>query len=130
MVVDASALVCILLAEPEAEDFARAIANAPDNVICAPTWVEASMVITARLGSEAHALLLELLERSRVTIVPCDAALVGAAYEAWLRYGRGRHAAGLNFGDCFAYALAKLRAEPLLFKGGDFARTDVVAAVQ
>jgi ribonuclease VapC len=129
MVVDTSALVCILLAEPEAEDFARAIAQSPDNLVGAPTWVEASIVLTARLGIEGHNLLLELLHRSQATIVPCDASLAGAAYEAWLRYGRGRHPAGLNFGDCFAYALAKQRGEPLLFKGDDFAKTDIVAAL-
>jgi ribonuclease VapC len=129
MVVDTSALVCILLAEPEAEGFARAIANAPENVLSRPTWVEASMVITARLGNEGHALLIELLERSRVITVPCDEPLAQGAYDAWLRYGRGRHAAGLNFGDCFSYALAKQRAEPLLFKGDDFAKTDIAAAV-
>ena len=130
MVVDTSALVCVLLAEPEAEDFAKAIANAPEVVINGPTWVETSMVVTARLGNEGHTLLIELLERSRVVIVPCDAALAQWAYDAWLKYGRGRHAAGLNFGDCFSYALSKRRAEPLLFKGDDFAKTDVVAAIR
>lgn len=130
MVVDTSALVCILLAEPEAEDFAQAIASAAKNVISGPTWVEASMVVTARLGDQGHDLLIELLERSRVAIVPCDEALAHAAYDAWLKYGRGRHAAGLNFGDCFSYALAKQRAEQLLFKGHDFTKTDVVAAVR
>ncbi len=130
MVVDTSALVCILLAEPEAEDFARVIANAPENVISGPTWVEASMVITARLGNDGHDLLVELLERSSVAIVPCDESLAQAAYDAWLKYGRGRHAASLNFGDCFSYALAKQRAEPLLFKGDDLAKTDIIAAVQ
>ena len=130
MVLDTSALVCILLAEPKADDFAQAIANAPENVISGPTWVEASMVITARLGSEGHALLIELLEGSRIAVAPCDEALAHDAYDAWLKYGRGRHAAGLNFGDCFSYALAKQRAEPLLFKGNDFAQTDIVAALE
>lgn len=129
MVVDTSALACILLAEPEAADFAQALANAPESVISGPTWVEASMVITARLGSEGHALLIELLEGSRIAVAPCDEALAHGAYDAWLKYGRGRNAAGLNFGDCFSYALSKQRAEPLLFKGEDFAKTDVVAAV-
>jgi ribonuclease VapC len=129
MVVDTSALACILLTEPEAEHFAQALASAPESVISGPTWVEASMVITARLGSEGHTLLIELLEGSRVAIAPCDEALAHGAYDAWLRYGRGRHVAGLNFGDCFSYALAKQRAEPLLFKGEAFAKTDVVAAV-
>jgi len=129
MVIDTSALVCILLAEPEAEDFALALANAPEAVISGPTWVEASMVITARIGSAAQALLMELLQGSRVAVVPCDEALAHGAYDAWLRYGRGRHPAGLNFGDCFSYALASQRAEPLLFKGDDFAKTDVVVAI-
>ena len=130
MVVDTSALICILLAESEAEDFAKAIANASHNVIGGPTWVEASMVITARLGNEGHALLIELLERSGVATVLCDEALAHGAHDAWLKYGRGRHAAGLSFGDCFSYALAKQRAEPLLFKGDGFAKTDVAAAVR
>jgi ribonuclease VapC len=99
-------------------------------VISGPTWVEAAVVITARLGNEGHALLIELLERSRVDIVPCDEALAHGAYDAWLKYGRGRHAAGLNFGDCFSYALANQRGEPLLFRGDNFAKTDVVAAVR
>lgn len=130
MVIDASALACILLAEPEAVDFAQALANAPESVISGPTWVEASMVITARLGSEGHALLIELLEGSRIAVAHCDEALAHGAYDAWLKYGRGRHAAGLNFGDCFSYALAKQRAEPLLFKGKDFAKTDIVGAIR
>jgi ribonuclease VapC len=87
------------------------------------------MVITSRLGNDGYDLLVELLEHSSVAILPCDESLAHAAYDAWLKYGRGRHAAGLNFGDCFSYALAKQRAEPLLFKGGDFIRTNIVAAV-
>ena len=130
MVVDTSALVCILLGEPEAEDYARALVSAPKLVISGPTWVEASMVITERLGTEGHALLIELLEGSQVGVVPCDEGLARGAYDAWLRYGRGRHTAGLNFGDCFSYALATQRAEPLLFRGDKFAKTDVTAAVR
>jgi ribonuclease VapC len=129
VVIDTSALVCILLGEPEAEGFAKALAEAPELAISGPTWVEASMVITARLGSGGHALLIELLARSRTGTVPCDETLARGAYDAWLQYGRGRHAASLNFGDCFSYALAKQRAEPLLFKGDDFSKTDIVAAV-
>ena len=87
------------------------------------------MVISARLGSEGHALLVELLERARVEIAQFDGKLAHGAYDAWLHYGRGRHPAGLNLGDCFSYALAKQRAEPLLYKGDDFAKTDIVAAV-
>lgn len=129
MVVDTSALVCILLAEPEAADIAKALADAPELAISGPTWVEASLVITARLGGDGHALLTELLERTCVETIPCDGTLARGAYDAWLQYGRGRHPASLNFGDCFSYALAKQRAEPLLFKGDDFSKTDIVAAV-
>lgn len=129
MVVDSSALVSILLAEPEAEDFARALASATQTVISGPSWVEGAMVITARLGERGHPLLLELLASARVLTVPCDDALARDAYAAWLRYGRGRHAAGLNFGDCFSYALARQRSEPLLYKGDDFSRTDVASAI-
>ncbi len=130
VVVDTSALVCILLGEPEAAGFATALAAASELAISGPTWVESSMVITARLGGEGHALMTELLMRARVETVPCDDTLARGAYDAWLRYGRGRHAAGLNFGDCFSYALAKQRGEPLLYKGDDFAKTDIVAAVR
>ncbi len=129
MVVDTSALICILLGEPEAVEFAGALAGASRLVISAPTWVEASIIITARLGIEGHALLIELLERTRVESVQFDGKLAHGAYAAWLQYGRGRHPAGLNFGDCFSYALAKQRSEPLLYKGDDFTKTDIVAAV-
>jgi len=84
-------------------------------------------VVTARLGVEGHALLTELLVRAQVRIIPCDAGLSRAAYDAWLASGRGRHPAGLSFGDCFSYALAKQSGEPLLFKGDDFSRTDIQA---
>ena len=128
MVVDTSAIVCILLLESEAEQFARALTGASNLVISAPTWVEASMVITARLGQAGHSLLTELLSRSRIVTVPCDDDLARRAFDAWLQYGRGRHPAALNFGDCFSYALAKRRSEPLLYKGNDFAKTDIAAA--
>ena len=128
MVVDTSAIVCILFAEPEAKRFARVLAGAPQLVVSGPTWVEASVVITARLGEAGHFLLTELLSRSNIVTVPCDAMLAKFAYEAWLQYGRGRHPAALNFGDCFSYALARQRSEPLLFKGDDFSKTDIEAA--
>ena len=82
-----------------------------------------------RLGPEGHALLTELLEGLQATVVPFDEGLARLAHDGWLRFGRGRHPAGLNVGDCFAYALAKQCGEPLLFKGEDFARTDLAAAL-
>ena len=129
MVVDTSALMAIVLGEPDAERYAAALSSAPRLLVAAPTWLEAAIVAQARLGGEGHALLTELLDALQVTIVPFDEGLARLAHDGWLRFGRSRHPAGLNFGDCFAYALAKQCGEALLFKGEDFARTDVVAAL-
>jgi ribonuclease VapC len=129
MVIDTSALMAILMGEPDAERYAVSLAAAPRLLISAPTWLEAAQVATARRGPEGHAYVVELLTRLQVTVVPFDEALARLAYEGWLRFGRGRHPAGLNFGDCFAYALARERGEQLLFKGEDFSKTDVLAAL-
>lgn len=129
MVVDTSALLAVVLGEPDAERYAVALAAAPRLLIAAPTWLEAAIVATARLGPKGHALLTELLEGLQATVVPFDGGLARLANDGWLRFGRGRHPAGLNLGDCFAYALAKQCGEPLLFKGEDFARTDLEAAL-
>jgi ribonuclease VapC len=128
VVVDTSALMAIVLGESDAERYAAVLSGAPRLLVAAPTWLEAAIVAQARLGPEGHALLTELLDGLQVTIVPFDEGLARLAHDGWLRFGRGRHPAGLNLGDCFAYALAKQCGEPLLFKGEDFARTDVVAA--
>ena len=125
MVVDSSALVAILLGEPEGDALAVALAAAEMPVICAPNWLEAMMVTMARLGRPGVLALAELLDAAGVQIEPADAGLAETAFDAWLRFGKGRHRAGLNFGDCFAYALATRRGEALLFKGDDFAHTDV-----
>ena len=125
MVVDSSALVAILLGEPEGDALAVALAAAEMPVICAPNWLEAMMVTTVRLGRPGVLALAELLDAASVRIEPADAGLAETAFDAWLRFGKGRHRAGLNFGDCFAYALAIRRGEALLFKGDDFAHTDV-----
>lgn len=121
--------MAVVLGEPDAERYAGALAAAPRLLIAAPTWLEAAIVATARLGPEGHALLTELLEGLQATVVPFDEGLARLAHDGWLRFGRGRHPAGLNLGDCFAYALAKQCREPLLFKGEDFARTDLAAAL-
>lgn len=128
MVVDSSALVAILLGEAGCDALAATLASAQGPVICAPNWLEAMMVISARLGRPGVLALGELLDAAEVQVEPADAGLVQQAFDAWLRFGKGRHPAGLNFGDCFAYALTVLRAEPLLFKGNDFSQTDVMAA--
>jgi ribonuclease VapC len=128
MVIDTSAIVAIALNEPDAESLERRIADAPARFISAATVLEAAMVIETRLGELGGAELDLWLLKAGVEIVPVDAEQVGHARRAWRRFGKGRHAAGLNFGDCFSYALSALRREPLLFKGGDFSRTDIEAA--
>jgi ribonuclease VapC len=130
MVVDTSSLVCILLDEPEAEHHARCLVetdSAP--VMSAATWLETMLVMTARRGEAGRSGLEELLALAAIDILPVDAELARTAYQSWLRYGKGRHPAGLNFGDCFSHALAKHRQEALLFKGEDFSKTDVASAL-
>lgn len=125
MVVDTSALVAIVLLEPGAKGLKAKLAGATSPVICAPNWLEAMMVITARLGEPGAQAMGDLLLAAEVQIEPANANVAQAAFDAWLRFGKGRHPAALNFGDCFAYALAALRGDTLLFKGDDFAQTDV-----
>ena len=125
MVVDSSALVAILLGEPGCDALAVKLSGAQRPVICAANWLEAMMVISARVGASGVQALDELLDAAEVQVAPADADLVQTAFEAWQRFGKGRHPAGLNFGDCFAYALAMRRGDVLLFKGNDFSQTDV-----
>lgn len=126
MVIDTSSLVCILLDEPEAEHYARRLTETDRvKLMTAANWLETRLVMSARRGDIGCESLDELLELSAIEIVPVDAGLARIAYQAWLDYGKGRHPAGLNFGDCFSYALAKQRHEPLLFKGEDFSKTDL-----
>ena len=94
-------------------------------VMSAATWLETMLVMSGRRGEVGVQSLDALLKLASIEIVPVDAALAGIAYQAWLQYGKGRHPAGLNFGDCFSYALAKQRQESLLFKGEDFSKTDI-----
>ncbi len=125
MVIDSSALVAIMRAEPERVSFLRAIERATVRKIAAPTLLETSMVLVGRQVPEILLELDALLRASAIELVPFTPAHALAAREAFLRYGKGRHHAALNFGDCITYATAKLAAMPLLFKGGDFALTDV-----
>nr|WP_246522168.1 type II toxin-antitoxin system VapC family toxin [Neoroseomonas terrae] len=115
--------------EKEATAFASAMRDAESRVVSAATVVETAMVAEGRTGPAMGAELDELLGSMRAEIVPFTAEHAALARDAWRRYGKGRHPAGLNLGDCFSYALAKARNEPLLFKGDDFARTDVKAAI-
>jgi ribonuclease VapC len=120
-------MVAILLAEPQADRLIAAIEADPRRLVSAATVVEMSMVILGRFGEAGESLLDRFLRGIGAELVPVDDEQVGVARDAALRYGRGRHAAALNFGDCFSYALAVVRGEPLLFLGNDFAQTDVEA---
>jgi len=128
MIVDTSALVAILLDEPDAEKLSATIAANTPRIISAVSVLEASIVIESKKGEAGLALLDELLNLAQFEIVAFDDAQQQLARVAYRRYGKGRHPAGLNFGDCCAYALAKVRNEALLFKGNDFNQTDITAA--
>jgi len=129
MIIDTSAIVAILRQEPEARRFAEAIEAAPVRRVSATTYVEIGAVIDGARDPVASRLVDELLAKAGIVIEPVTAAQARIAREAYRDFGKGSgHAAGLNFGDCFAYALAKATGEPLLFKGDDFSHTDVTAA--
>ena len=126
MVVDTSALLAILLDEPERRAFNEAIEGADRKSISAATFVEASMLLESRRGPAGVAALDAFLAKAGIEVRVVDRQLAEAARDAFRRYGKGRHPAGLNFGDCFAYSLAQTFAEPLLFNGDDFTKTDVL----
>lgn len=126
MVIDTSVLMAILLNEPERRAFNEAIEAADTRAVSVATFVEASIVIEARYGAEGVRDLDLFIERAGIELVEVSVAEGRAARRAYARYGKGHHVAGLNFGDCFAYALATERGEPLLFKGTDFSKTDVL----
>jgi ribonuclease VapC len=128
MVIDTSAIVAIALNEPEAPDFEWRIANDPIRLISAATILEAAMVIETRFGEAGGSELDLWLHKAGFEVVAVDTDHADLARRAWRRFGKGRHPAGLNFGDCFAYALATLTQEPLLFKGDDFTKTGIQAA--
>lgn len=125
MVIDSSAIVAILLQEPEARALAETIERDPQRFISAANWLESQMVLQGRLGPPGAAMADALFRELRIEIIPLDVRHVHTAMAAWQRYGKGRHAAGLNLGDCCAYATAVLKNQKLLFKGNDFGRTDV-----
>jgi ribonuclease VapC len=129
IVVDTSALIAILFAEPEAEAFKSRIAVEPA-CLSAVTLQEASMVMAGRLGNAtAWRELDELIRDAPLELITYDLSLAEIARDAFLRFGKGRHPARLNCGDCASYALAKKYGIPLLFKGNDFAQTDIVPAL-
>jgi ribonuclease VapC len=130
IVIDSSALIAVLQHEPERDAFFNRIAEAPIRKVSAVTVLESGLVMYGRLGPVGIADLVDFLEFIEVEIVPFDAILANGALAAFTQYGKGVHAkARLNMGDCASYALAKTLNAPLLYKGNDFAATDIVAAV-
>lgn len=130
MIVDSSAVIAILRNEPEAEDLADAIERAPARRISAANLFETAIVVDGSRDPIASRRLDDLVRDAGLIVEPVTEAQVRIARAAYRDFGKGSgHAAGLNFGDCFAYALARERGEPLLFKGNDFGRTDVASAL-
>ncbi|CAK0764562.1 Ribonuclease VapC30 [Gammaproteobacteria bacterium] len=125
LVVDTSALVAILFQESEAEAMLHKLSLARRIGISAASKTELLMVIGSRMSLPGRDMALELLNRYRIITIPVDDNISELAAEAFFIYGKGRHSAGLNYGDCFSYALAKYLKVPLLFKGEDFSKTDI-----
>lgn len=129
MIIDTSAVIAILSDEPERKVFNQAIERADVCLMSTVTFVEASIVIETSRGYDGMRDFDLILAIASIELVPVDVEQANVARQAFRQYGKGRHAAGLNFGDCFAYALSKTTGLPLLFKGKDFAKTDVEPAV-
>ncbi|GMU62363.1 MAG: ribonuclease VapC [Myxococcaceae bacterium] len=127
-VLDSSALLAVVLGEDDAELYATRLAEPGRRLVSAATLFEAAVAAERRGGLEARDRLDRVITRIEPQIVPFDAAHLGWARDAWRRFGKGRHAASLNLGDCLAYATARHAVLPLLFKGDDFARTDIERA--
>ena len=128
MVIDSSAILAIFLEESDASIYASAILNDVRRLVSAATLAEASIVAIRRREPDPIAALDILMTRLRLVVIPVDHEQALLARDGFRRFGKGRHPAGLNLGDCFSYALAKQRGEPLLFKGVDFSQTDVEIA--
>ena len=128
MIIDSSAMLAVLYREPDAERYEELIATSGCRLSVANA-LEVAIVVEGRGGMEAGQELDAFIDSTGIELVPVTEDHLAAARRAWRRFGKGRHPAALNFGDCFAYALADVTREPLLFKGEDFARTDVRAAL-
>lgn len=128
MILDTSAILAVLFDECEREDFLRKIGEAEQVGVGAPTVVETGIVLCGTRGEGGRAQLAEFVARAGAVVISFESVHWSSALDAWLRFGRGRHPAALNFGDCLAYAVAAIAQEPLLCKGGDFAQTDLALA--
>ncbi len=128
MVIDTSALLAILQDEPERAAFNQAIESAATRSLSTTSFLELCMIIESRFGPEGVRDLDLFLSRAEIELVPVDPDQAYIARQAFRQYGKGRHPAGLNYGDCFSYALAKFLGDSLLFKGSDFSQTDLAKA--
>lgn len=128
MIVDSSAVVAVLKREPLQEEMATKLANADVVAIGAPTLFETDMVTIGALGKRGRAVIAQFLESFEVEVIPFGDNHWQVAAEAFMRFGKGRHPAALNYGDCMTYATAKVAGEPLLYIGNDFAQTDIESA--
>ncbi len=129
IVLDTSAIIAVLADEPERPEFVDAVASTDRCLISTATLVEIGIVVAVRFGPAGSHYLSKFLARAAVESRTLDAEQADAAVTAYQRFGKGRHPVGLNFGDCFSYALAHTTGAPLLYKGNDFAQTDIPAAV-
>ena len=128
MILDSSAVVAVVFQEPGHEALLEKIFTTDEVAIGAPTLAETAIVVSARLGTDARPLLSRFLREGAIETLPFGEAQFGAAVGAWLRFGRGQHPASLNFGDCLAYATARLAGRPLLCVREDFSQTDLALA--
>ena len=127
MILDTSALLAVLFDEPDADRYERAIASATTCRMSVANYLEATMVVESRMGVDGGRQLDDLVETAGIELEPVTVEQAQAARLAWRGFGKGNHPAGMNFGDCFAYALSETTGEPLLYKGDDFALTDLEA---
>jgi ribonuclease VapC len=128
MIIDTSAIIAVLFNEDDAKSYADAIAQSDSRRMSAATFVETAIVIETQTKTTGSRQLDAFLRRADIAIEPVTEEHAHIARQAFSDFGKGRHPAGLNYGDCFSYALAKATGEPLLFKGKDFSKTDLVAA--
>ena len=128
MILDSSAIVAVVMKEPGFDSILELLAADQSPAIGTATLTETAIVLSARLRQDVRSLLSRFLSEGSIALIPFGESHYSMAVEAWLRYGKGRHPAGLNFGDCLAYATAKLADQPLLFVGDDFRKTDVQIA--
>jgi ribonuclease VapC len=125
VIVDSSAIVAVVLREPGWEALVAKLGGEVASAIGAPTLTETGLVLTAKMGKRARIVLSRFLQETGLTVIPFAEEHWRIAVEAYARFGKGRHAAGLNFGDCLTYAVARLAEQPLLFVGDDFGKTDL-----